>query len=323
MYKRPLYLMWALIPALLIGCQVVTPEPTELVSVPLIPYQTATQTPDSAVEFESMAEPTRIDPTPTPWVHIVQQNDTLLGIANRYGVTLDELLLANPDIDPRLLTIDQEIIIPGPEGESGPVVLPTPTPLPMETSPTVCYPTASGGLWCILSVRNTTEEMIEGISVTIALLGASGDVIQSEPAYSPHNILPPGAQMPMAVQFAASPQENYTPVGRLLSAIRSGELTDRYVLPELDDVESTTSATSSQMMLSGTVILSGIEDGATVDLSLLAMGLDSNGQVVGYTKWTMYGLTGSQSVPFQVRIISLGPDIADYEILVEGRLVGE
>jgi LysM repeat protein len=323
MGHKPLYLIWALIPLFLSSCLEITSVPTEQAIISLIPYRTPTPTSNSALTLDSLAEPTRIDPSPTPWVHIVQENDTLLGIANRYGVTLDELLLANPDIDPRLLTIDQEIIIPGPEGESGPVVLPTPTPLPLTMSPTSCYPTTSGGLWCILSVRNSTSDNIEGISISIALLDSTGEVIQSEPAFSPHNILPSGAQMPMAIQFTVSPQENYTPVSRLLSAIRSGELAERYILPEVEDVESRTSSTSRQILISGTIILTGIEGDIQVDLSLLAMGLDANGQVVGYTKWIMEGLTGSQSVPFEVRVISLGPEIADYELLVEGRLIGD
>jgi hypothetical protein len=88
-------------------------------------------------------------------------------------------------------------------------------------------------------------------------------------------------------------------------------------------VEGTLSSSSQQILLSGTILLTGIEDNIKVDLSFLAMALDSEGQVVGYTKWIEEGLTGSQSVPFQVQVISLGPAIADYELLVEGRLDGE
>lgn len=323
MKNQPLNFLIALLSAFLWGCQTITPTPTEIVSPTFFLYRTATATLNPASTLAAMIEPTRMDPTPTPWIHIVQENDTLLGIANRYGVTLEDLLLANPDIDPRLLSIDQEIIIPGPEGDTGPVVLPTPTPLAMTISPARCFPAPSGGLWCILSVENTTNDTVEGISASLSLLDRNGDVLQSEPAYSPHNILPPGLHMPMAILFPSSPEENFTPVGRLLSAIRSGEITGRYILPAVDDIESEFLNDNHQILLTGTIILSESAEDARVDISLLAMGLDANGQVVGYTKWVLEGLVGNQSIPFEVTILSLGPEFESFELLVEGRLETE
>lgn len=52
-------------------------------------------------------------------VYIVQPGDTLSAIANRFNVTLDELLSANPAIEPNLLAQGQQIIIPGLEGITG------------------------------------------------------------------------------------------------------------------------------------------------------------------------------------------------------------
>ncbi len=44
--------------------------------------------------------------------HIVQKGETLYGISRNYGVTIDELLLANPNISSTNLAIDTELIIP-------------------------------------------------------------------------------------------------------------------------------------------------------------------------------------------------------------------
>ena len=52
-------------------------------------------------------------------VYIVQPLDTLSSIALRFNVTLNELIAANPTIDPNFLSEGQEIIIPGLEGISG------------------------------------------------------------------------------------------------------------------------------------------------------------------------------------------------------------
>ncbi|WZN67325.1 LysM domain-containing protein [Chloropicon roscoffensis] len=45
-------------------------------------------------------------------VHVVVQGDTLYGIAKRAGVPLEELVSANPGVDPQRLRIGQELTIP-------------------------------------------------------------------------------------------------------------------------------------------------------------------------------------------------------------------
>ena len=52
-------------------------------------------------------------------VYIVQLGDTLSYIASRFNVSVDELLTANPAVDPNLLSQGQQIIIPGLEGITG------------------------------------------------------------------------------------------------------------------------------------------------------------------------------------------------------------
>ena len=52
-------------------------------------------------------------------VYIVQAGDTLSFIASRFNVSLNELVAANPTIDPNFLNQGQQIIIPGLEGVTG------------------------------------------------------------------------------------------------------------------------------------------------------------------------------------------------------------
>lgn len=52
-------------------------------------------------------------------VYIVQAGDTLSQIATRFDVGVDELVAANPGLDPNILSEGQQIIIPGLEGISG------------------------------------------------------------------------------------------------------------------------------------------------------------------------------------------------------------
>ena len=54
-------------------------------------------------------------PAPTPIVHVVAQGQTLSKIAKQYGLTLDQLLAANPQIkNPNKIAIGDELTIPTP-----------------------------------------------------------------------------------------------------------------------------------------------------------------------------------------------------------------
>lgn len=67
-------------------------------------------------------------PTPTPQAYVVEEGDTLLGIATQFDVTLSSLLEANGLTERSLLSVGQELVIPAPT--------PTPTPEPSQATPT-------------------------------------------------------------------------------------------------------------------------------------------------------------------------------------------
>lgn len=52
-------------------------------------------------------------------VYIVQPGDTLFAIAGRFNLTVNDLIEANPSIDPGSLAVGQELVIPGLEGLTG------------------------------------------------------------------------------------------------------------------------------------------------------------------------------------------------------------
>jgi len=78
---------------------------------------TATPSPTPAPSRSIEPTPT---PAPTPTTYVIRAGDTLSKIATEHGLSLDQLLVANPDItDPNLITEGQQIIIPAPTPEPG------------------------------------------------------------------------------------------------------------------------------------------------------------------------------------------------------------
>ena len=73
-----------------------------------------TQTPGQTAAAGATATPSTPGPGEPGGVHVVQQGDSLSGIAEQYGITLEELLAANPGmtVDSPILP-GQEINIPG------------------------------------------------------------------------------------------------------------------------------------------------------------------------------------------------------------------
>lgn len=80
------------------------------------PPATATTRPTGTAEPTRTPQPTATDPPPTPTptfsTHIVQSEETLLGIASRYGLSVDDLVSANQLIDPNLLQPGQALNLP-------------------------------------------------------------------------------------------------------------------------------------------------------------------------------------------------------------------
>ena len=128
----------------------------------LLPYATRTPslTPEQleglVVSFETPL------PSPTPFAYEVQAGDTMSGIAFKFGVSLDELLAANPDISPNSMSIGTTLNIPS--APTNPTGASTSTPVPAPVKQIECYPTADMGMWCFVLVHNDTTDVIENFS---------------------------------------------------------------------------------------------------------------------------------------------------------------
>ena len=96
---------------------VVAATPTPYEAVP-------TYTPTPIIHIDIRLPPGTPTPTPTPQQHRIEAGDTLIGIASRYGVTVEDLQELNSIDNPRGLQIGQDLEIPAlhvPEEDTNPV----------------------------------------------------------------------------------------------------------------------------------------------------------------------------------------------------------
>ncbi|MFH1524264.1 MAG: LysM domain-containing protein, partial [Chloroflexota bacterium] len=215
-------------------------------------------------------------PTPTIFTYAVAANDTLIGIAQRYGVTLEALVAANPGVQPTALTVGTELVIPTGSEISGE---PTPTPAAPAVLQARCWPELDGGLWCFALVRNDYAETLENLSAQFTLSNASGRELASQIVYGLLDILPPGASMPLAAHFAPPAPADAGLRAQVLTAIRLLPGDVRYLPVMLENTLVSVEASGRSAQVSGRVILTGA--GTANTLWVLATAYDGAGNVIG------------------------------------------
>ena len=175
---RALLVLLSVIGLSLCGCgQVITvPTPTPFATSPVnlptvTPRSTSTPAPATPAPTSTPA------PSPTPVIHKVQPGDTIIGIAKQYGISAEVLQEANAILNPQLLQIGQELIIPreGRTMEETPIS--TPIPLPFEVEGLGFYETPAGSLWCLGEVNNTSGRDIERVQIEVSLYDEEDKVL--------------------------------------------------------------------------------------------------------------------------------------------------
>ena len=297
------------------GCQSPTPSPTPTSpGMTLTPYQdpspTATLSPTPILT--STAAPAVA--SPTPFIHKVKKGETLIGIAYLYEVSFDELISANPGLNPSQLSIGTEIVIPV-EGGSIQGALPTPTAVPVSLTDPVCYPTNPGGLWCFTVATNNQESALENIAARINLHNAQGEIAARETAVSPLDILYPGESIPLSVRFSPPIPDPFLALGELLTSLAADQPGSR---PQITLEDITYSGERLRASVQGEVTLptDAGENGGT--LWVLITAYDQQGTVVGFRKWISgESLQPGQPVDFLSHVYSLGPAIAEIDAKAE------
>jgi LysM repeat protein len=142
--------------------------------------------------------------TPTPVFHTIRSGESLLGVAGQYGVSVAALQDANGILDPRLLQVGQQLIIPRPEEveeAEGGEQTPTPTPLPVEVRNVYFNETTIGGLHVLGEVLNPGGESLEQVRVGVSLLDESDQEIARTEGLVALDLVNPQEPAPFAIVF--------------------------------------------------------------------------------------------------------------------------
>ena len=109
---------WPNPPRILIGVLALVVAAVVVFAAPFLwrfaaaPGGTANATPTPTVLPTSSVAPTD-SPAPTPQTYVVVANDTMGGIAKKFGLTVDQLLAANKQIkNPDKIAIGDRLVIP-------------------------------------------------------------------------------------------------------------------------------------------------------------------------------------------------------------------
>ena len=256
-------------------------------------------------------------PSPTPLIYTVAEGDTLSAIAERFGVSIDSILVANPDVDPRSLLIGAQLMIPS--SADGAVLQLESSLTNVRLDSPICYPAADAGLWCLALAGNARGEPVEGLSAEITLLSPKGEMLTNRTAYSPLERLMPGKAMPLMAYF---PPPVPTPwvASAVLKTSLPGKLEDiRYIPTTLDIQDMTLSPERERVRIQGIISLTG--GGSPAGLVwLMAVAYDDQGQAVGMRKWDAEkALMAGKKISFDIELYSLGPKIANVDVQAEAR----
>jgi hypothetical protein len=239
------------------------------------------------------------------------------GIAFKFGISVDELVAINPDVSPNSMSIGTELKIPS--NTTDPADAPTPIPVPATVEQITCHPTADRGMWCFVLVHNDTQTMIENLSAQVTLQDVEGDSLDSSPALSSLNILPPGDSLPLMVFFPPEIPSDAKPLAQLLTGIHLQPDDPRYLPATLHNTLALIDSSGRVAQVSGTVRLP--EDAQPARLVwMAAVAYDEFGIVVGVRRWASEaGVIPGGSLEFAFEVSSLAGEIERVEFVVEAK----
>ncbi len=289
-----------------------TPQPKDL-----RPYLTTTASATVPASLGVLGAAETALPSPTPFQYTVSAGDTLSQIAEKFNVSLDAVLAANPGVDPNAMSVGSVIKIPGGQqnisGES------TPTPVPLPVDQVACHATSDRGAWCFVLMRNDTTDTVENVTARITLLDAAGKSIAGQTALLPLDILAPGQSLPLSAYFPPEVPLDVSPQVQILTGDRLLPGDQRYLPASIGSTLVTVDWSGLNAQVHGVIALPGDSKPAG-EIWVAAVAYDEAGGVISVRRWeSNAGLAPGASLPFSFSISALAGKIERVDFAVEAR----
>jgi len=288
----------------------------------------------TATESPTLAPTNTQTPTPAPVTWTVGKGEELMAIAFYYGITLDELLSANPSVTPNWMSVGTVLQIPvTPTPLPTATATPAPTntaqilqtqtatpsgPLELQGEPS-CYQNPLGELNCLVLIKNQGEETLENPSVSFRITSPESDYESELVVFAPLNLLQPGSSLPILASFPAPVPENYDVEAEIDYWLPTMPDDDRYAETEILDSNIQLSEDDAIAYVNGKISVDSAYR-EIASLWLLAVAFDQDGNPVGFRRWeAALPIDNVKAIAFNTIVYSLGPGIDRIELMAEAR----
>lgn len=308
--------------------QVVTPKPTQ---TPFLAEE-PTDAPATAVHSSPTLGPPTFIPdtvtptiTPTPIVHVVQKGDTLQAIAFDFGVSVETLQRANGVENPQFLQVGQRLVIPvdeEPGQGASDLLLPTPTPHPIQPEGVAFYETPVDSLLGLGEIANTTAVTLTNVQVQITLLDAASEPLAESNTFVSMDIVPPDVRCPFSIVFTTPPPDWVAYQVRVIRGQEAGALARAYIPMTVVDAEG--DPAGPQFQVTGTLKNASPERAAEY-VEIFVTTYDAEGAVTAFRRATLTaeavggGLQPGEETAFVVSLTTHGGAPDDFAVTALGR----
>ena len=313
--------VWAAVLFMMSACSgaVVERTPVPSATIPLpTPRPTITPHPTPTQAAATLVAPREPTPSPTPVTYKVQDGDSPIVIANKFGVSVADLMSINK-IDPATLQIGAILIIPvGPvSAQSNNALLPSPTPGPYAIRGLNVYKTPVGSLECLGEVFNPGPNALGNVQLQISLLDQADQTLLVEPFLVALQVVPAGQSSPFRLLFT-DPPATYAKFS--ITPLR-GETVDpasRYA--QIKVAKTSGAAKGSQYQVTGELTNADKVDATKV--RVIVTTYDAEKRVIGFRDVVVAEgpLAPNAAQPFDITLASSINTVASFGVVAEALL---
>lgn len=270
-----------------------------------VPFATSESPPEVAVPTE----------VPTPIYYTVIAGDTLFDIAQSQKTTVEELLRLNPDLDPNLVPIGWQLILPPPDQSLALPTLVEEINSGAQITGINLFDSNTGGLFLFGEVENQGDLALENIQVEITLQNRLTGGQDAFRFWVEPGIVPAGAKAPFGRFLSQAYSEIELTQAHVTAANYVVDLGNRYLDVVVENAEIGNEGRGET--LSGVILNTG--DRTAIGISLIASLYDEQQTLTGYYQLLVEEpLLPGATQPFEIYILTPGNQVVSFEVLVQG-----